>query len=122
MVVVLSGCVGRAAVPAGGVEVLGARTIWRFHTTYRPFGGNCAKALELKRTRWVRWGEELAAPLPAAGWERAGFDDSGWPRRRGPFFGGYGSARWPGTALLCLRVRFGVVEPSKAKGVTLELA
>jgi hypothetical protein len=112
---------GTPATAAGDIDVLNARTVWRCHATYRPVDGQCIKATVPKPRRWVRWGEQLAAPCPPAGWMTPDFDDSGWPRQRGPFLGGYGGGRYVGTMLLCVRGRFGVVDPAKAKGFTLAL-
>jgi len=50
------------------------------------------------------------------------FDDSGWPRRRGPILGGYGCARRAGVALVCLRGRFGVSDTGRVKDLKLTLA
>ncbi len=113
-------CGAPGAAGGGEVEVLNDRTIWRFHMTYRPTSGRCIKATVPKK-RWVRWGEELAAPLPSGDWMKADFRDAYWPRRRGPFLGGYGGGRYVGTALLCVRGRFGVTDPARVKGLKLAL-
>ncbi len=111
---------------AGGAEetsteVLGADTIWRFHMTYRRDYGERQRAAEPVKFRWVRWGEQLAGPLPETDWYQRLFDDSGWPRRKGPFLGGYGATKRPGAALICLRGKFGVSSPSEVEGLRLQI-
>ena len=118
----LAGTLCGATTARADVEVLGERTAWRFSMTFRPFGGQSEKVLPPRRTRWVRWGETLAAPLPPTDWQTPGFPDDGWPRRRGPFLEGYGGGRYTGTAVICLRARFGVDDPRQAKGLKLDLA
>jgi len=105
----------------GDVEVLNEETIWRFHAVYRPPKGKAVRASAIMPRRWVRWGDELCGPLPPGDWMKPDFDDSGWPRRRGPILGVYGGARRAGVALLCVRGRFGVTDPARAKGLKLEL-
>lgn len=112
---------GALSAAAEEVEVLNAGTIWRFCAIYRPPQDEAVEALERTRGRWVRWGDELSGPLPPGAWAAADFDDAGWPRRRAPFFGVYGCARRAGLALLCVRGRFGVAQPSKAGELKLVL-
>lgn len=114
-----------ATSAAGDVPVLDDRTLWRLYVVLRPPVEGTARndpAENRIKTDWITGGEQLASPLPEAGWIDPEYDDAGWQRRRGPFFGGYGNVRPAGVALLCLRGRFGVTEPSRAEGLKLGLA
>jgi hypothetical protein len=113
----------QSATQDQAIEVFNDQTIWRFHMTYRPANGKCEKAIQPTKLRWVRWGERLAGPLPEVNWMKMDFDDSGWPRRRGPFLGGYGDkgSRYIGTTLICVRGRFGVTNPEEVKDLKLTL-
>ena len=62
--------------------------------------------------------------LPPEGWRGAGFDDSVWGRYGVELFdtmGGYGYSAGADPALLCLRTRFGVSKPSRAKNVQVQV-
>ena len=65
----------------------------------------------------------MPSPPPPPGWTEPDFDDSAWPRLAGPFSGGYvGWARQyqrQGRALICLRGKFRVDDPSGVKRLTL---
>ena len=65
-------------------------------------------------------------PLPPSDWACIEFDDTGWWRKRPPFyFGGHRNTRDYGAglaaeqALLCLRAKFTVTDPSKVKDLAL---
>ncbi len=63
-------------------------------------------------------------PAPPAKWETAEFNDRGWGRYSSDLseaIGEYGSEQDPGRALLCLRTRFGVADPSKLTDLTLTM-
>jgi len=111
-----------AEADSGRITVLTDRTIWRHHVTFRPpvIGerGRYAE-LDVPRNPWVKRGEWLSSPMPASGWQEVDFDDSDWPRSPGALFGGYGDYRPAGPALICVRGRFGVRDPRRARGVTL---
>lgn len=106
------------------MEIFGEGTIWRFHVTLRPplvgVGGE-ARELDLPSNPWVKSGEDLCSPLPPSDWRRIGFDDSGWPRGRAPFYGGYGDERPKGPALLCARGRFRVADLSEVEDLALSV-
>ena len=94
---------------------LDARTYWRSHATFRAeaYGETAAGAK----------GSEAQphTALPPAEWPQADFDDSGWWRAPGPFQAGYGFC-WNGAtrklALLCLRGKFAVTDPSRVRGLS----
>jgi len=98
--------------------VLSDQTIWRHYVVFRPpvvsSDGECSE-LVVPRNPWVKRGEWLSSPMPDNAWKAADFDDSGWPRKPGPLFGGYGGYRPAGIALLCVRGRFAVTEASRAE-------
>jgi len=110
---------------AGDVEVLNDETPWRFQMAYRPPAVGTARAWkETKREAnpWVRSGEHLAGPMPPDDWTGVEFDDSCWPRQIGPILGGCGEGRPTGAALIWVRGRFGVTDPSRVKGLRIRLA
>jgi len=109
----------KAAVP-----VLDDQTVWRFHATLRPPAVGTAENVVSGRHpegNWVIRNQGDSSPLPGNEWIRPDFDDSPWSRQRGPFYGGYGTDRPAGVALLCLRGRFGVSDPVSVKDLKLSL-
>jgi hypothetical protein len=87
------------------------------------------RVVDGKKERYVvlrRHDKSRAEPLPPAGWTTAGFDDSRWPRLRGPFcMGGYYKgqrARYRSVPLLCLRGEFRVDDPARAGGLKLSVS
>jgi hypothetical protein len=77
--------------------------------------------------RWIRCDYDAPTPLPEAIWAQPDFDDSGWGRRAGPILGVLGHVRGDmaslsDAALLCVRAKFGIADPDKARGAVLKLA
>jgi hypothetical protein len=61
---------------------------------------------------------------PPAAWTQADFDDSGWGRYTSDLtsvLGGYGYEQSSTRATICLRTRFGVTDPARARDVTLTI-
>jgi hypothetical protein len=79
--------------------VIDDQTLWRAHVVLIP-------------PTDPREATTSPADLPAPNWTKADFDNSGWPRRRGPFFPG----KKKDLALICLRTRFGVTAPARPDG------
>ena len=73
------------------------------------WSGNKAKTVELYPSRKV-----LGSPLPPERWQAPDFDDSAWMRTPAPELPIYGAL-----ALTCLRGRFVVTDPSKARDLDL---
>jgi hypothetical protein len=59
----------------------------------------------------------VSSPLPPAGWRGTDFDDSTWMRRQGPMMEGYRSV-----ALMCVRGKFSVPDPTAAPAAGLSLS
>ena len=63
-------------------------------------------------------------PAPPAHWMQADFDDSGWGRYSSDLpeaVGGYGCGQSSSSKWLCLRTRFGVVDPATVRDLVLTL-
>jgi hypothetical protein len=58
--------------------------------------------------------EVVGSAFPPDGWRQADFEDRDWIRHPGPFFAPYRRA-----AMICLRGRFSVTDPSRAGELTL---
>lgn len=68
------------------------------------------------------WSHIAPTPAPDVGWAEPSFDDSGWARREGPFYGGHGHGDGDTLAMINLRGRFKVRNPEAVESLTLELA
>ncbi len=59
-------------------------------------------------------------------WAQPGFDDAEWYRRQGSLYGGYGWLRRggpsPEIAMICMRGKFAVTDPSAVKELTLSVS
>ncbi len=113
--------------------LLDTTSYWRAHLTLRaPVYGTATTAKPLpEQVKLIRGGERVTidAPLnqphsalPSGGWVHPDFDDSSWYRGRGPYLHGgrygapgYGFALPMASALLCLRGKFVVRDPSRVK-------
>lgn len=122
---------GLAANLATGepLEVLNRNSFFRYHISYRPFPGTAADStpepgeiVDQEPGRWVRWGEPCTTPLPPPDWHKPGFDDSGWPRQKGPVLSEFGFVRRPAARAIFLRARFQVDDPGAAGELSLRLA
>jgi len=106
-------------------------TMWRYHETWRAdvvrrddktllpvdvLVGNVA--LRDKRRKpppaVKKAGRAMGSQFPPADWRQVDFDDSAWTRHRGPMACTYRSL-----ALVCVRGRFHVSDPSRVKALTL---
>jgi len=124
------GVAGQAPGQSDAVEVLGEGSFWRFHAGWRTpatvldgkydLGGGYAVP-DPPGTRWIRDMFTEPTPPPSADWTEPEFDDGCWPRHAGPPFGGYGYGRASEVYVLCGRLRFGVADPARTKGLTLNL-
>ncbi len=154
--VLLGGCIviGLASAPAearaGESEtvILDTGSFWRRHETFRPLAlarpQEAPPDVELTRLA-QRAGFDLisyqayhigyrfvvkpCSPLPPSDWMQPHFDDRGWWRSPGPYYGGYGDTEEGyhdegalKAALLCLRGKFGVSDPAPVKELKLSLA
>ncbi len=93
-----------------GSDVLNLKGYWRAFV----MRSACVVPLELLKETMPqaaapkKFGQDIETSPPPAEWTRSDFDDSWWPRSRGPF-------RSVGNrAVLCLRARFTVTDPQKA--------
>lgn len=119
--------IAAAAGESGPVEVLNGRSPWRFHAAWRTpatvedgvrdLGGGHP----IERTRWIR--DSYTEPTPPApdGWTDPDFDDSGWRRRVGPPFDGYGYGAAAEIGHVAARTRFGVTDVKAVGPLTLRL-
>jgi len=104
------------------VEVLDTHSFWRCHMTWRP---GLVRTEEGKlQALDFSWGKVVEAPEistapPPPDWMEPGFDDRSWVRTPGPVLG---SRRDRSLALLCLRGKFEVKDPSRVRGLTLSLS
>jgi len=107
--------------------VLDTASYWRCHFTWRTIPLRRASGeLEFVTPKWgargkarvQKAGKVLCTSPPEPAWASTGFDDSAWARSRGPLFT-RGTRR---IALICARGKFHVRDPSKARGLRLELA
>ena len=109
--------------------VLDTQGFWRTHVTLRaPLYGTSQNAkpgeLPVRRSWWSSKtiGHPPKTPWPPADWISADFDDRAWLRGMGPFYAGYGQYYPSGLALLCVRGKFAVSDPAKAKELTLSVS
>lgn len=116
----------------GQVVAVSHQDLLRYQICWRPIArGSSTEFAEVRPgpspLRWIRCDYDSPTPLPEAGWARPDFDDSGWGRRAGPILGVLGHVRGDmaslsDAALLCVRAKFGITDPAKAKGAMLKLA
>lgn len=109
----------KPAAAAEGAIILDNGSFWRCHQTLRDpvFGtGADAKLAEPKKGAL-----QHKSALPAADWMKPEFDDGNWWRSPPPFYGGYGFQQPDTIALIALRGKFAVEDPSKVKTLTLNL-
>jgi len=114
---------GRAE-PQDRVTVLGEKTVWRYHAVLRPPVVGTARQPAEGQTvgdNWVLQNSDFSSRPPAGNWTAPNFDDSRWLTEEGPLFGGYGSERPVGLALLCVRGRFLLGDPDRVEDLKLEL-
>jgi len=142
----LAACAAGAeqAGPSGAVILDSHQGYWRTMTGWKTpeqisEAGTVSPILErYDRYRHKRPGDRkplrlTVGPVPAADWMKPDFDDSQWGRSRGPvgnaigydLFGSGGSLYAPNsvakTLFICMRGRYRVTDPSRAKGLTLSL-
>ncbi|MFC1672329.1 glycoside hydrolase domain-containing protein [Planctomycetota bacterium] len=136
---------------AAGTRILDTKSYWRVHATLRPpvFGtaddaGPDAQSIPLEYRKDPETGKRKGIPImpegqpflpwPDAGWMKPDFDDSGWWRDPGPFYGTTGKrpygqvwchgdpsggAQPRALALFCVRGKFTVTDPSKVTALKL---
>jgi hypothetical protein len=124
--VLCSGPLWAAEPEAGTKTILQTNSFFRCHFTWQTEQVR-RESGELQFVRVIpRWGREpalaeakkvVSTPTPPETWAAVGFDDHTWPRVRGPFF----TRRTRELALLCLRARFRVDDPTRAGGLALSL-
>lgn len=127
--VALAAAGASAAETAGeGVAILDEKTLWRVHVAWRlPAVGTAKRAADMASDPshyhwswgWIRDAFSEPTPVPPADWAAPDFDAAGWLRCRAPIFGGY--AGDPYAASICLRGRFGLTDPARAKEMVLHL-
>jgi len=113
-----------AAEPASAA-ILDENSLWRTFKVFRHPSVRMADGkLERKQVVWY-WGalktqalaSPASAPLPAADWAGADFDDNSWPRCRLPL----AKINYD-TGLIILRGRFEVKDPAQVKELNLALS
>ncbi|MFO7899590.1 MAG: DUF6067 family protein [Planctomycetota bacterium] len=110
-------CFFLLALPAGAAEtrttVLGPGSWLRYNVTWKTE----MVAREGGKVEPIRFGKRTPTVtvygLPDPGWRKPEFDDRSWDRTRGRL-----GASW-GMGLLCLRAKFRVTDPAKARGLRL---
>ena len=115
-------CRGQSTGPK---PVFGEETVWRYHAVLRrPVVGTARQpaADQTVGENWVLRNEDFSLAPPAGNWRASNFDDSQWLSQKGPIYGGYGSERPVGVALLCVRGRFLVKDPDAVKDLKLSLS
>ena len=111
----------------GGVVILDTTGFWRCHFTLRDPVYGTQKEAKLRQDlpaplgQKPKYGHKRHTDPPSADWMKTDFDDTGWARRPGPFFGGYGFKQQRDLGLLCLRGTFNVPEGGAAGDLTLSL-
>ena len=114
---------GSPAQQAG--PILTAKSFWRWHLSWsRPAVASGGPAAAGKATTQpvflpAVWSGTLRSGALTNGWAGRDFDDTGWPRSRGPFPPG-GAPHQAG--VVSVRGRFTVTDPSAVGPLTLELA
>ena len=108
-----------ASAPAGA-EILNANSNWRWHVTLRPPMKTAGegKLVPLARGRWI---DALTSDPPPADWTKPDIDDSHWPRSRLRWLAELARMRFSG-AVLSLRGKFAVADPSGVTALTLTVA
>lgn len=110
-----------------GQVILDTFSFWRCHVTLRaPLFDVTGGVQTAASTNAVKAPERPHTPLPPADWIKPEFDDNGWWRDTGPFFGGTGngtdrSGQTQQIGLMCLRGKFTVTDPAKVKDLKLSL-
>jgi Glycoside hydrolase 123, catalytic domain/Glycoside hydrolase 123, N-terminal domain len=114
------------ALAAGAAEGDGSRTVLNAHSFWRV---HVQAAEPILRVGGKLRPEKTGLKPLAAAWNASEFDDSSWVRVPGPFFAGKYMAGFVGyekssvrLALICLRGRFQVTDPSAVKQMTLDLS
>ncbi|MFO8013532.1 MAG: DUF6067 family protein, partial [Phycisphaerae bacterium] len=101
-----------------GVDLVSPRTPWRVYLVIAPPVEGTAADPKPVRNRKM----DGPSPLPPADWTQPDFDDGRWARYEADLFeavGQYGHWQSPRAALLCLRTRFGIEDPSRVKDLDL---
>lgn len=126
--------------------VLGTRSYWRVFPVLRPpLWGTASDAkvepkfipkVSLEQPRPILPPDQPSSPPPPADWMQADFDDFGWWRDPGPFFGGSwdlkqlftpphasidGESQTIALARLCVRGKFVVTNTATVKALTLDV-
>lgn len=115
----------------GADTVLATGSFWRWYIAWRPpvisveafrAAGKQADAPTVVPVR-IPFRDRaeliyLETELPPPEWVEADFDDSDWPRKRGPFFERFTHFQ---TALICLRGKFSVTNPKLVRQLALKL-
>jgi hypothetical protein len=121
----------KSAAPAGAQVILSDQSPWRWHNTLRKpavpvermkAAGKDAAApvplaiVKLHGGRATPDIEKLDSPPPPAEWAKPEFNDTDWPRSRGPFAD-------PNVCVgtLCLRGRFTVTDPAAVRSLQLTM-
>ena len=103
-----------------GVQILNADSYWRWHVTLR--GADVrTKTGEMKPIPAGRWTDRFTSGDVPEGWTGADFDDTDWPRSRPAWLRNLACARFS-SAVVCLRGKFRVTDPSAVKSLTLSVA
>ena len=117
--------------------ILDTSGFWRYHYNFRMPVVRTANGIEPiptathreawrqaglhEKTKWL----EYDTPLPPASWANPEFDDGLWSRFPGVIVAGLDRGadhKSPYMALVCMRGKFKVTDPARAKGMTLSLA
>jgi len=100
----------------GAVVVLDTNSVWRVHYSLKaPLVRKAGGAGGLEKISICKWIDRDTAPA-AEGWQKPEFDDSQWSRTTGPT-----NSSQPHVANICMRGRFEVKDPGRARGLKLML-
>ncbi|KPJ53741.1 MAG: hypothetical protein AMS16_05130 [Planctomycetes bacterium DG_58] len=131
--------VSASADDEAGQPVLDTAGFWRTHYNFRVPVVRTAAGIQTiplarfeedwrrvglhRKTKWL----EYDTPLPPTNWAQPDFDDSSWSRFPGVIVAGVGTygnpdRKSPYMALVCMRGKFQVTDPVRAKGLTLSVA
>lgn len=97
------------------VTLLDELSSWRMTHILRAPAIDSGRGI-VKHESGIQWLDEYTPEAPPTGWQQIDFDDSAWLRTTA-----LGSCRTPFLARQCIRGKFRVADPAKARGLTVSV-